>query len=77
VHQQISQLGEVVFMRLPAVKAKVGLSRSCLYKLITEGKFPRPIPLGVGNVVVWPSNAIEAWMSERMRAAQGSERAAA
>ena len=31
--------------RLPAVKARTGLSRSTIYLRIAEGTFPRPIPL--------------------------------
>ncbi|WP_080477160.1 AlpA family phage regulatory protein [Vibrio cholerae] len=42
-------------IRLKEVIELTGLSRSCIYKYIEEGRFPRNVPLGgrsVGCVVV-------------------------
>lgn len=39
-------------LRLPAVKARTGLSRSTLYLRISEGRFPKAISLG-GRAVGW------------------------
>lgn len=58
-------------LRLPAVKARVGLGRSTLYAMIAEGKFPAPVPLGA-RAVAWSSDAIDQWVSERI--AHGSRR---
>jgi predicted DNA-binding transcriptional regulator AlpA len=33
------------FLRLPEVRAKVGLSTSTIYRLMAAGQFPRPIPI--------------------------------
>lgn len=33
-------------LRLPAVKARTGLSRSTIYLRISEGSFPSPVSLG-------------------------------
>jgi len=48
-------------LRLPAVKAATGLSRSTIYDRIGKGTFPAPVSLG-GNVVGWPVSAINAWL---------------
>ncbi len=57
-------------LRLPQVKAMVGLSRSTLYQRIADGKFPAPINLGA-RAVAWDSRAVNAWIAERI--AQGSK----
>ena len=33
-------------LRLPEVKEKVGLSRTAIYRLIAEGRFPRQVCIG-------------------------------
>lgn len=49
----------ITLLRLPEVKARIGLSRSALYKQIQDGLFTRPIKLGP-RAVAWPSREIEA-----------------
>ena len=39
-------------LRLPAVKARVGLCRSSIYAKIAAGEFPSPINLGARAVAV-------------------------
>lgn len=56
-------------LRLPAVKARTGLSRSTIYLRIAEGKFPPSISLG-GRAVGWPQNLIESWIEERIQASR-------
>jgi prophage regulatory protein len=48
-------------LRLPAVKARTGLSRSTIYLRISEGAFPRPVKLGV-RAVGWLEAEIEDWL---------------
>ncbi|MFO1465888.1 MAG: AlpA family phage regulatory protein [Steroidobacteraceae bacterium] len=36
-------------MRLPEVTARTGLSRSSVYRKMTEGSFPEPVVLGPLN----------------------------
>lgn len=36
--------------RLPAVKAKTGLSRSTIYELMAAGRFPKSVKLGPKSV---------------------------
>lgn len=50
--------------RLPAVKARTGLSRSTIYKLLADGKFPTHIKLGE-RAVGWRSSDIDAWIASR------------
>ena len=51
-------------LRLPAVKASVGLSRSTIYIRIAEGTFPKPVSLG-GRAVGWLESDIEAWIESK------------
>ncbi|WP_339410225.1 helix-turn-helix transcriptional regulator [Pseudomonas sp. EA_35y_Pfl2_R5] len=57
-------------LRLPTVCALVGLSKSQIYRLIRAGEFPAAIPLGA-NSVAWPAERVNAWVSEKINAAQG------
>lgn len=52
-------------LRLPQVQQSVGLSRSEIYRLISLGQFPKPVPLGA-RVVAWPSDEVQAWIAERI-----------
>jgi prophage regulatory protein len=52
-------------LRLPAVKAATGLSRSTIYERIQKGSFPAPIPLG-GKAVGWLASEIGAWIQRRI-----------
>jgi len=55
------------FIRLPEVKQRTGLSRSLIYELLAEGRFPKQVPLG-SRAVGWVSDEIDAWMLERIDA---------
>ncbi|MCW8918061.1 MAG: AlpA family transcriptional regulator [Gammaproteobacteria bacterium] len=60
------------FLRLPAVKARTGLSRSSLYLRISEGTFPKPISLGA-RAVGWNESDIEIWMQQRIEETRAKE----
>ena len=51
-------------LRLPVVKVRTGLSRTCIYKAISEGNFPRPLALG-RRAVGWLDSDISAWIASR------------
>lgn len=51
-------------LRLPAVKAWVGLSRSTIYAMIAEGEFPKPIKLGK-RAVGWRESDVANWLEGR------------
>lgn len=56
-------------LRLPAVKARVGLSRSTIYLRISEGSFPKAVGLG-GRAVGWIETEIDQWLSAQIAASR-------
>jgi prophage regulatory protein len=56
-------------LRLPAVKASTGLSRSTIYLRVSQGTFPRPVSLG-GRAVGWVEEEIQSWLAERIAASR-------
>ncbi|NWO10404.1 AlpA family transcriptional regulator [Chromohalobacter salexigens] len=48
-------------IRIKDVMDRTGLARSTIYKYISEGKFPRPIKLGV-RAVAWVETEIDGWI---------------
>lgn len=55
-------------LRLPAVCAQIGLSKSQIYRLIRAGEFPPPVRLGT-NSVAWPADQVGSWIHEKIIAA--------
>ena len=51
-------------LRLPAVLAKVGISRSTLYEMKARGDFPKPVQIGA-RAVGWRSTDIDSWLESR------------
>jgi predicted DNA-binding transcriptional regulator AlpA len=62
-------LDEVIFLRLPEVKAVTGLSKSSLYALIRERSFPAPVRLGA-RAVAWVRSEVRQWAAERVNASR-------
>ena len=54
-------------LRLPAVKARTGLSRSTIYLRISEGIFPKQIHLG-SRAVGWVETEIDEWLEQQIDA---------
>ena len=54
-------------LRMPQVRERTGLSRSTVYRLLEQGRFPTPISLSQ-NAVGWPEPVIDAWLRERIAA---------
>lgn len=52
-------------IRLPAVKIRVGLSRSAIYLAVSRKEFPQPVQLGA-RAVGWLKTEIEEWILERV-----------
>ena len=52
-------------LRLPAVRATTGLSRSILYLRIAQGVFPRAVSLGA-RAVGWPAYEVTAINAARI-----------
>jgi prophage regulatory protein len=53
-------------LRLPQVIELVGLRRAAIYKLQSEGRFPRRVKLGV-RAVGWVEAEIQEWLAERIQ----------
>jgi prophage regulatory protein len=49
------------FLRLPQVLARVGLKTTCLYELVGDGEFPKPVRLG-NRAVAWLSTEVDSWI---------------
>jgi prophage regulatory protein len=60
-------------LRLPAVRARTGLSRSTIYLRISEGSFPKPISLG-GRAVGWIEAEVNDWLNQQIEASRKSLR---
>ncbi len=53
------------------VWALTGLSRSCLYRMLGQKTFPKPIKVS-DRCVRWPRDEVVAWVANRPRAADYS-----
>ncbi len=51
-------------LRLPAVAEKTGLSKTHLYRMIKQGKFPPPHNLSE-RVAVWDEAEIDMWLTKK------------
>ncbi len=56
-------------LRLENVKTRTGLSRSSIYALIKEHRFPENISLGARSVG-WLEREIEDWIESRVQASR-------
>ena len=54
-------------IRLEAVKARTGLSRSTLYAYMRDHRFPQPVAISE-RCVAWIESEIDAWIEERIAA---------
>ena len=54
-------------LRLADVQKTVGLSRSQIYSMISQGTFPQPIKLGE-RASGWLESEVQLWISQRTAA---------
>lgn len=66
---------EVRILRLPEVRRIVGLGRSMIYQLESEGKFPSRVRIGL-RAVGWVDREIFEWIAKRLEARRNEHRAA-
>jgi prophage regulatory protein len=59
-------------LRLPAVTARTGLSRSTIYLRISEGSFPKPINLG-SRAVGWLESEVNDWLNQQIAASRSGQ----
>lgn len=53
-------------MRLPEVKAASGLSRTTIYDLMKEGRFPKSRRIAGAHAVGWDSLEIASWVTAQL-----------
>ena len=61
-----------MILRLPAVKARTGLSRSTIYLRAAEGKFPKPVSLGA-RAIGWIDAEVDAWLSGQIEVSRRNQ----
>ncbi|HAT1879865.1 TPA: helix-turn-helix transcriptional regulator [Legionella pneumophila] len=59
-------------LRLGTVKKRTGMSRSNIYKLMSEGHFPKSISLGA-RAVGWIESEINEWIEQRIEFSRKSK----
>ncbi|MBF0629285.1 MAG: AlpA family transcriptional regulator [Magnetococcales bacterium] len=52
-------------LRLPAVKARTGLSRTSIHMQVTNGTFPKPVKLGL-RAIGWLESDIDDWIAQKV-----------
>ncbi len=57
----MSNLEKII--RLKTVLARTGLSRSTMYRKITEGTFPRQVPISIHGAG-WYESAVNRWIAD-------------
>ncbi len=62
-----------IILRLPAVKARTGLSRSTIYLRVSNDQFPKPVSLG-GRAVGWVEADIDDWLNRHIEASREARR---
>jgi prophage regulatory protein len=59
-------MGQAI-IRMPELRARTGLSKSCIYNYIRAGDFPRPVLLGA-RAKGWIEADIDRWIESRRTA---------
>jgi len=54
------------FIRLNVVQEITSLSKSTIYRLISEGEFPKQIQIGK-RAVVWVRSDINDWINQKLK----------
>jgi len=53
-------------LRWPEVIAKIGLSKSTIHLMISDGRFPKPIKLNK-RAVGWFNSEVDDWLFDRLK----------
>ena len=69
VHQSRPVVPRDCLVRLPKVEGMTGCKKSTIYKLIGEGRFPKPVRLGT-RTVAWSEAAVLQWVQDRIAEVQ-------
>lgn len=57
-------------LRLAEVKDRTGYSRSWIYKLIEQNRFPQPIKIG-SRSIAFVEREVEEWINQRIAESRG------
>ena len=63
-------------LRRPEIEQRCGLTRSTIYRLMDDDRFPRPVRVGP-KAVRWLESDIDAWVASRPRTAGADRRSPA
>jgi predicted DNA-binding transcriptional regulator AlpA len=69
----VAPAGSVEIQRMARVSLRVGLSKSSLFKMIAERKFPQSFSINGGKATGWLSTTIDQWILERAAAGAARE----
>lgn len=59
------------YLRRRAVEEMTGLSCTSIYRMMNDGRFPRPVKI-TGRIVAWPEGVIADWLASRPVAHEGT-----
>ncbi|MDQ9127653.1 AlpA family transcriptional regulator [Serratia fonticola] len=58
------------FIRLSNVQRRTGFSKAWIYRLMSQGRFPKSVKTGVRSIAFIESE-IDEWISQRIAASRG------
>jgi len=53
-------------LRRADVQRRTTLSKTTIYRMVKDGRFPRPIHLGSCRAVAWLEEDIENWLADKI-----------
>lgn len=62
-----TQYNQEALFRLKDVKAKTGISRSTIYRLMEKNEFPKPIHPFESRISAWVGSEIEEWVKDQIK----------
>jgi prophage regulatory protein len=55
-----------LFIRLPEVRQRVGMSKSQIYKLISQDQFPKPVKVS-RRISCWVAAEVDSWIKNKIQ----------
>jgi prophage regulatory protein len=72
--QMENKFSRTKFLRLSEVKERTGLSRSSIYRKISDETFPKQVPLGLyARAVGWVEAEIDEWLQEQISRSRSAD----
>lgn len=66
-HTRERSMSSTQLIRRPEVEKMLSISCTTIYRLMSEGKFPKPVRIG-DKAIAWRLSDIEAWIEARQAA---------